>query len=514
MDNKIEKIVELGIDIDNMSEEELFEDLGVDVISFVESPAIEHSFLYFNEEGTPTCDCGEPHEFEECVECFDDLEDACKPGYKAIGLKPKGGRMVPNCVPVEAAEEEFETYSDYPKAAMENAQRAINYAEENGWGSCGTNVGKQRAHQLAKGENISRETIARMAAFERHRQNSGTPYGEGCGKLMWDAWGGDEGIAWAQRKLEQIDAEMAKKKKKKKYTYDETVDMLLAYAEENGEYTTHEDIEVNLSEQGFNTVGSVLEGLGALDLLTRLDIKRDAPAETFYRYVGPPAQRKFCKAMLRLANRGKIFSQPQIEAMSGLNPDFARKNESQYSVFQWVGGKNCKHHWQKLNVFKNAEGKRVIIVSDPQTDAQRNASLPWAQKMSEHAFSLDEDKRLVYSPVMIPNKMILRRDEEGNPFYVYFSAATIKKMAEKFLAQSKMHNTDVEHDGNVSTQNTLIESWVSEDMTHDKSYKLGFALPKGTWYVGYRINDDELWSDIKEGRLRGVSLAGNFINRL
>ena len=98
-----------------------------------------------------------------------------------------------------------DSYNDYPQAASDNAQRALNWAEKNGWGSCGTDVGKQRANQLAKRENITRDTIARMASFERHRQNSKTPYGEGCGKLMWDAWGGDEGIAWAQRKLEQID---------------------------------------------------------------------------------------------------------------------------------------------------------------------------------------------------------------------------------------------------------------------------------------------------------------------
>ena len=103
--------------------------------------------------------------------------------------------------------DKFETYNDYPKAASENAKRALRWAEENGWGSCGTAVGKRRANQLANGENISRETIARMAAFERHRQNSNKKLGDGCGRLMWLAWGGDEGIAWAQRKLEQIDNE-------------------------------------------------------------------------------------------------------------------------------------------------------------------------------------------------------------------------------------------------------------------------------------------------------------------
>ncbi len=101
--------------------------------------------------------------------------------------------------------QEFESYNDYPEAAKENAKIALRWAEENGWGDCGTDVGKQRANQLAGGEAISRETIARMAGFERHRQNSTKELGDGCGRLMWLAWGGDEGIAWAQRKLAQID---------------------------------------------------------------------------------------------------------------------------------------------------------------------------------------------------------------------------------------------------------------------------------------------------------------------
>jgi len=98
-----------------------------------------------------------------------------------------------------------ESYSDYPEAATNNAKRALAYAEKNGWGSCGTPVGKARANQLANKEPISRDTIARMASFKRHQQNKDVPYSEGCGGLMWDAWGGTEGIEWAIRKLDQID---------------------------------------------------------------------------------------------------------------------------------------------------------------------------------------------------------------------------------------------------------------------------------------------------------------------
>lgn len=98
-----------------------------------------------------------------------------------------------------------ESYDDYPKAASENAKRALRWAEKNGWGSCGTPVGKMRANQLAKGEKISRDTIARMAAFARHLRWDDSKLGDGCGKLMVLAWGGREGIEWAQRKLKEID---------------------------------------------------------------------------------------------------------------------------------------------------------------------------------------------------------------------------------------------------------------------------------------------------------------------
>ena len=98
-----------------------------------------------------------------------------------------------------------ETYNDYPEAASNNARRALKYKEENG-SSCGTPVGWTRARQLADREPLSRDTIARMASFKRHQQNKDVPYSEGCGGIMWDAWGGDAGINWAIRKLQAIDA--------------------------------------------------------------------------------------------------------------------------------------------------------------------------------------------------------------------------------------------------------------------------------------------------------------------
>lgn len=103
--------------------------------------------------------------------------------------------------------ENFEkTYSDYPEAARNNARRALKYKKENG-SSCGTSVGWTRASQLASGKALSRSTIARMASFKRHQKNKDVPYSEGCGGIMWDAWGGSAGVNWAISKLKKIDSE-------------------------------------------------------------------------------------------------------------------------------------------------------------------------------------------------------------------------------------------------------------------------------------------------------------------
>jgi len=152
-------------------------------------------------------DCG-------CEETELITPNPCQSGYEPIGHKIKDGRKVPNCVPIDAKKKKkkkkkkrryLETYNDYPQGAVNNAKRAIKYKEENGT-TCGTRVGWTRAGQLARRENISRDTIARMASFKRHQQHKDVPYSEGCGGLMWDAWGGSSGINWAISKLKEIDS--------------------------------------------------------------------------------------------------------------------------------------------------------------------------------------------------------------------------------------------------------------------------------------------------------------------
>lgn len=173
--------------------EDINNEAEVSYVALVDEPAIKKDFIAFKDEFVSPSK-GE-HKTEFLPRCIAYVIKEGKDSDQAVAI----------CNSIWSEHFAEDSYTDYPKEASENAKIALRWAEENGWGDCGTPVGKIRANQLANNEPISRDTIARMSAFERHRQNSQKELGDGCGRLMWLAWGGDAGIEWASRKLAQID---------------------------------------------------------------------------------------------------------------------------------------------------------------------------------------------------------------------------------------------------------------------------------------------------------------------
>ena len=126
---------------------------------------------------------------------------------------------------------------------------------------------------------------------------------------------------------------------------------------------------------------------------------------------------------------------------------------------------------------------------------------------------VDEEKRMLVSPALIPNKHIFRYDPNtDSEYYVYFSKETVRKASELYLKHNNHHKATYEHQDRVSGVLT-VESWIKEgDM--DKSKLYGYDLPNGTWFVKMKINNDDLWQDIKQGNLRGLSIEGYFTDKM
>ena len=126
---------------------------------------------------------------------------------------------------------------------------------------------------------------------------------------------------------------------------------------------------------------------------------------------------------------------------------------------------------------------------------------------------VDEEKRMLVSPALIPNKQIFRYDPNtDSDYYVYFSKDTVRKASELYLRHNNHHKATHEHSERVSGVLT-VESWIKEG-DQDKSKLYGFDLPNGTWFVKMKIENDELWQKIKSGELKGLSIEGYFTDKM
>ena len=126
---------------------------------------------------------------------------------------------------------------------------------------------------------------------------------------------------------------------------------------------------------------------------------------------------------------------------------------------------------------------------------------------------VDEEKRELISPALIPNKQIYRYDANtDSEYYVYFSKDTVKKAAYSYLKHNNHHKATYQHEQRVAGVLT-VESWIKEG-DQDKSKLYGFDLANGTWFVKMKIENEDLWERIKAGEIKGLSIEGYFIDKL
>lgn len=119
----------------------------------------------------------------------------------------------------------------------------------------------------------------------------------------------------------------------------------------------------------------------------------------------------------------------------------------------------------------------------------------------------DEEKYMVYSAVLVPDRPIYRRNEDGDEFYIEFTKESIEKMAQEYLMNYRQNEITLDH-ATMANDITLVESWIKTDMYKDKSVAIGLSedLPIGTWIAGLKVNQIDAWNRIKNGELRGFSV--------
>jgi hypothetical protein len=125
---------------------------------------------------------------------------------------------------------------------------------------------------------------------------------------------------------------------------------------------------------------------------------------------------------------------------------------------------------------------------------------------------VDNEKRILVGPVLIPNKEIPRVDDEtGEEYSILFTPEVVEKAAQLFLQNQHNNEATIEHTERKVPDVSVVESWIIADPEKDKSNVYGMSYPKGTWMCMMKINNDEVWQDyVKTGKVKGFSLEGMF----
>lgn len=151
----------------------------------------------------------------------------------------------------------------------------------------------------------------------------------------------------------------------------------------------------------------------------------------------------------------------------------------------------------------------VALVDNPAI--KRN----WMAFMEEHKPELpqqfkvqDEEKRVVSGPLMVANLPIYRYNEKMGDHYVVFRPDVIEKIVLRFFKEKRMDEANIMHDGVKVGGVYLFESFIIDDR---KLTPIGHGkLPNGSWFGSFKVENDAVWEQVKNGEFNGFSVEGMF----
>ena len=147
----------------------------------------------------------------------------------------------------------------------------------------------------------------------------------------------------------------------------------------------------------------------------------------------------------------------------------------------------------------------ISLVQDPAIES----SFIYLSKEKPVQVCLNKDeKHIVMGAVLIPDKPIYR-NQDGEEFYIQFSAETIEKLAYQYLAKDRVYSFTQQHE-DVADDIYVVETWLKTS-ENDKSKDYGIDVPIGSWLMAAKVENEEIWTKIKAGEMNGFSIEA-FVN--
>lgn len=150
---------------------------------------------------------------------------------------------------------------------------------------------------------------------------------------------------------------------------------------------------------------------------------------------------------------------------------------------------------------------KVSLVSNP---AVKSNFLKFKENQEMKYSVIDEEQRIILGCIMRCDYPIYRCDEQNGEYYISFNRETIEEMATKWFYDYTFNAINLQHtEGTEQGGLFLMQSFIkdSEKGINPKGFE---DISDGSLFAQYRVDNDEVWADIKAGKYVGFSLEGRF----
>lgn len=147
----------------------------------------------------------------------------------------------------------------------------------------------------------------------------------------------------------------------------------------------------------------------------------------------------------------------------------------------------------------------IALVDEPAIERQWMA---FSKQPKAYQFEVtNEEKRVISGPLMIADLPIYRRDSEDNEYYVVFNPETIRKIVYKYMKEGRTDSVNEMHETFVDGV-FMFESFIIDDR---KKTPRGYEeLTEGSWFGSFKVDNDDIWEQVKNGDFKGFSVEGLF----
>ena len=150
----------------------------------------------------------------------------------------------------------------------------------------------------------------------------------------------------------------------------------------------------------------------------------------------------------------------------------------------------------------------IALVDQPAIDSNWMAF----SQQTEYKFAVkDEEKRIIEGYFMVADLLIPRIGEHGEKFFVKFSGKTIEAIREKQSRLGMNNNFNLMHDPRQIAEGVyMLDNLIVDNERGKVAPKEFEKVPNGSLWGSAKVDNDEIWEQVKNGTFKGFSVEGMF----